>query len=158
MKTRRIVTRAIIAKDDKLLLVCHKIHDEGAGRKNDFYCTPGGGLNEGESLVEGVKREVIEETGITPKVGRLLFIQQYKNDVREYLEFFFHVTNAEDFENVDLSLSTHGEFEIEEIGFYDLKKINILPQFLQDIDPSKIDLIDEVKVFSYLVDVSSSKN
>lgn len=47
--------RAVIAKDDKVLLVYSK--------KFDYYKFPGGGLNKGESDTEALLREVQEETG-----------------------------------------------------------------------------------------------
>jgi len=96
----------------------------------ESWCLPGGGLDEGESLLAGVEREMIEETGVEPKIGELLYVQQFAYNDKDYLEFFFHVTNADDYVNVDLSKTTHGAHEIAEIAFVDPASTNILPKFL----------------------------
>src|SRR5947209_3696134 len=38
---------------------------------------PGGGLNPNESLAECARREVLEETGISVRVGRIAFIREW---------------------------------------------------------------------------------
>src|SRR3954469_13500777 len=40
------------------------------------WLLPGGGIEKGESLTEGLVREMREETGLTVAVGRLLNFQQ----------------------------------------------------------------------------------
>lgn len=132
---RRITVRAIVLHEGKLLgvrLKAYKKHLEN--RKNDYWCLPGGGLDEGEALLDGIRREMIEETGITPVIGNLLYIQQFAYDGKDYLEFFFHITNAEDYMHIDLSKASHGEIEIEEIDFIDPAKKHILPEFLSTED------------------------
>ena len=73
---------------------------------------------------------MIEETGIKPTVGRLLYIQQFKHKDWEHLEFFFDITNSDDYAHVNLDATTHGALEIAEIGFIDPKTEHILPTFL----------------------------
>ncbi|MEL0628564.1 NUDIX hydrolase [Psychromonas aquatilis] len=51
----RIATRAIVIRAQKILLMYTQ-------RYND-YSLPGGGVDQGESLEEGLKRELSEETG-----------------------------------------------------------------------------------------------
>jgi len=132
MKPRRISVRGIIYKDGKLLCVRHKFAD---GSPRPVYATPGGGLEENESLIEGVTREMIEETGIVPKVGKLLFIQQFvlASGVEE-VDFLFHIENPEDYAEIDLTTTTHGEVELAEIGFVDPHTSPILPTFLTELD------------------------
>ncbi len=138
---RRVCVRGIIYQDGKLF--CQELKDKNSedpafwGR--GFWATPGGGLNYRESLTDGVKREIFEETGVEAKVGKLLFVQQYSGEIndkfreREALEFFFHITNPEDFETIDENAS-HFAAEIANYGFVDPKTANILPAFLKDID------------------------
>jgi 8-oxo-dGTP pyrophosphatase MutT (NUDIX family) len=61
----RVSSRAIILNDDKILLICF-----GNGL---YYSFPGGGIEEHETATQAVVREVMEETGLTVKVGDLVF-------------------------------------------------------------------------------------
>lgn len=131
---RRIAVRAVIIKNKKLLVVKLKPYNPTRHTGIDFWCTIGGGLDEKESLIPALKREVMEETGVEAKVGRLLFVQQFVFQDRENLEFFFHITNPEDFEHIDLSVTSHGNTEIAELAFVDPASEHILPQFLSEID------------------------
>lgn len=133
MKARRIGVRAIVYKDNKILAVKHRTKDGGEA---DFWAIPGGGLDLDESLIKGVAREMVEETGISPQIGKLLFIQQYpstRTDCSEELEFFFQVTNADDYAAVDLTTTTHGVAEIARIEFIDPTTENVLPRFIRDV-------------------------
>lgn len=133
---RRVCVRGIIYKDGKLF--CQQLKKQG-GVASDFWCTPGGGLDPLEPLIDGLKREMIEETGVAPEIGRLLFIQQYADsanfsyDEEEQLEFFFHIKNADDYETIDESAS-HFDAEIFSCEFVDPKTEHVLPKFLRHID------------------------
>ena len=135
MTKQRINIRAIIWRDGKLLAVRHKNKDDSASA---YYATPGGGLDPNESLENGLVRELVEETGITPKPGRLLFIQQFPSEREgfdEELEFFFHVENPEDYENIDLGATTHGALELAVCEFIHPSDVEfLLPDFLATID------------------------
>lgn len=134
---RRINVRGIIVKDGKLFAVRHKQPD---GSDKGFWCTPGGGLEDGESLEDGIRREILEETGITAQVGRLLFIQQFSktgdefNNFDEFLEFFFLIENSDAFDNISLEDTSHGTAEIAEFAFVNPAETNLLPRFLRTID------------------------
>lgn len=123
---RKITSRGIIVKDGKMF--AQKLHG------NNFWCTPGGKLDPEETIEAGCIRELIEETGVTPKLGRLLFIQQLIDKNAEYVEFFFHIENPDDYETIDLAATSHGEAEVAEYGFIDPKTEYILPAFLGEID------------------------
>ncbi len=134
--TRRVCTRGIILKDGKIFAVRQK---NGLGQEVDYWCTPGGGLDEDESLLNGLNREIIEETGVEPVIGKLLIVQQFVSAKgNEQLEFFFEITNADDFNNIDLSKTTHGELELIEFGFVDPKSTDLKPSILNKVDLSNI--------------------
>ncbi len=134
MDKRRIGVRAIIFRDGKILAVRHKGRD---GKPKDFWAIPGGGLDPGESLEDGLKREMQEELGVSIEPGRLLFIQQFqsgRSDRDEELEFFFLVENVDDFAAIDFSGTTHGLDELAACEFIDPKHERVLPVFISEID------------------------
>ena len=53
----RHTIRGIIIRDRKVLLV--------TGHNADFYWTPGGGVEPGETIEETLRREIFEELGVT---------------------------------------------------------------------------------------------
>jgi ADP-ribose pyrophosphatase YjhB (NUDIX family) len=129
---RRVSVRAIVLDGNKLLCVKLKQYNELASTMDDHWCLPGGTLEEGEAIIPALEREMIEETGIKPVVGELLYIQQFAEPgkAKEHLEFFFHVLNTREYRAVDLTQTTHGTEEIEAIEFVDPKNTKILPAFL----------------------------
>lgn len=127
---RRVTVRGIIMKDGKLFMQKLK---NGDGEK-DFWCTAGGGLDSGESLRECLVREMIEETGVRPEIGKLLYVQQFDDNGKDNLDFFFHIKNADDYETIDLASTSHGELEIARYGFVDPKTEYVLPKFLREVD------------------------
>lgn len=134
MDKRRINVRAIVWNDGKLLAVKHKTK---SGEEAKYWALPGGGLDPFEPLAEGLRREMVEETGIAPKIGRLLFGQQLLSGRAgrdEELEFFFHVTNPDAYESIDLTASSHGAVELDRCEFINPRAETILPDFLQTID------------------------
>ena len=135
MSKRRIGVRAIIYKDGKILAVKHKSKDTGAPK--DWWAIPGGGLDPGESLEDGLRREIHEELGIAVTPGRLLFIQQFQStraDCDEELEFFFLVESADDFASIDLLSTSHGISELAVCEFIDPTKESVKPAFIGEVN------------------------
>lgn len=86
-----------------------------------FWCLPGGTLEEGETLRDGLAREMVEELGVVPDIGPLLSAQEFfSSDGRHVLDFWFLIRNAADYRNLDLSKATHG-FEHTAVEFLDLE-------------------------------------
>jgi ADP-ribose pyrophosphatase YjhB (NUDIX family) len=65
------VVRAIITEDDKLLVM----HRNKYG--SEYFTLVGGMVNEGETLEEALKREVLEETGLKVSSMRHVFIEDH---------------------------------------------------------------------------------
>ena len=117
--------RAIIFHEGKLLVM--------RNTGNDYYALPGGKMDLGETIQECLKREMIEELGVPPQIGRLLFINNYiEKNGDQSIEFHFEVTNEADYLNEKNLKGTHS-FEFDDIFWAKKndKKI-ILPKSLQD--------------------------
>ncbi len=141
---RRIAVRAVIVNDQGKMFAVRLFARDGS--EKNWWCTIGGGVDLLESLQDAIAREIIEESGITPDVGPLLYVQQYSDDSTDHAEFFFRVNNWQDFNSVDLSKTTHGMAEIVECGFIDVKALKTLPAFLQQVD---LTVDGPVQIFSY---------
>ncbi len=121
-----IATRGVIIHEGKLLVVKHKAD-------RSFWCLPGGRMEAGETLEKAMERELIEETGVRPEVGKLLFIQQFIEVDRPGLGFFFYIKNAKDYVEFNKEKASHG-FEIYEFKFVvpDDPDYTILPTYLKN--------------------------
>lgn len=162
MLERRIGARGIILDDNNHLLA-QKFQTDEIGGETSYWGTPGGGMDPHESLVECLEREMVEETGIRARVGKLLFIQQFKTPhrsgaIREHMEFFFHIKNHDDYTSIDLSKTSHGLQELTRCEFIDPKSEVLLPAFLQTIDiRSHIENDQPTFIANYLDEVGVNK-
>ncbi len=134
---RRVNVRGIIWQDGKLF--CQQLKNNHSNQSEPFWCTPGGGMDDGETIHQALRREMVEETGIAPEIGRLLFVQQFFDGDKEQLEFFFHITNAEDYHQINLEATSHGTIEVERCEFVDPKRERVLPAFLMELDIAEYD-------------------
>jgi 8-oxo-dGTP diphosphatase len=152
---RRVAVRGIAILNHKLLCVRLNPYDDAiiiSGTK-EWWCLPGGTLEAGESVLDCAKRELIEETAITPSVGNLLYIQQFStpDTNTEHMELFFHIKNPKNYLKIDLSKASHGSIEIAEVAFIDPKNTNVLPSFLRTEDiEEKILRNDPPKIFNFI--------
>lgn len=122
-----------------MLVISHP-HD------TSFYALPGGHLEWGEDVKECLKREIIEELGVEPIIGRLLYINTFedKNNIQP-VEFFFEVINIEDYRDVSNLARTHAHelASIEWISPAD--EARLMPQKLaEDFKERKL-LSDEIR-------------
>lgn len=148
---RRVSVRGIAVHGGKLLCVKLKPYNEMAASGGDWRCLPGGTVEEGESLNGALVREMFEETGVVPELGKLLYIHQFIFKDNDQLEFFFHITNPADYLEIDLENTTHGADEIESIEFVNPKVTVILPKFLSQEDlGSQIESSSSVRIFSFV--------
>lgn len=100
--SHRVSCYSIIVQDKSVLLV---------KTSNNKWYFPGGGLNVGESIADGLKREAWEELGVEIQVGELLYADDmvYYHDPIEHADHLvrlfyrcytqareFHFENAEE--------------------------------------------------------------
>ncbi len=113
--------RAIIFHEGKLLVVKHVNNTRGS------YALPGGHLEYGEGIEECMKREVLEELGIEPKLGKLLYINNFSDGNSQSIEFFFEVLNTLDYADESLLKGTHSHEITELVWASPEDDLNILP-------------------------------
>ncbi|MFN4181228.1 MAG: NUDIX hydrolase [Candidatus Paceibacteria bacterium] len=96
--------RAIILDQGELLVATHGTHD---------YCAlPGGKMEWGEDVLTCMKRELIEELGIEPVIGRLCYVNSFGTPEGGYTaEFLFEILNGADYRDYEKYDRSHA-FEI----------------------------------------------
>ncbi|MBP7006465.1 MAG: NUDIX domain-containing protein [Candidatus Pacebacteria bacterium] len=123
--------RGVIIHDSKLLIVKHI--------GTDFMALPGGHLKFREDIISCLKRELIDELGVIPEIGRLLYINTFMEKSNEYIEFFFEVKNGKDYLNIDGLERTHARELTEILWVHPSNDIEILPKkFNVDFKNNKI--------------------
>lgn len=123
--TYQLVVRALIEVDGKLLLVKHTAD-------SNYWALPGGRVDYGENILDALRRELKEELNLEPKIGRLLYVYQWRREMIERVEFFFHIQNSDDFSTVKLGDGSHSLEELADLGFYFPDEINLLPTFIAE--------------------------
>ena len=137
-----IRSRAVITHDDRLLVVKHTNHDD---KHDDFYTLPGGHLDYGEEPVECIEREIVEELGVNPTIGKLLYVHTYTDKGVQPIEFFYEVLNGENYLNTETLKGIHAH-EIAEIRWVGKdEEINFLPHKLYEDFKSGSIFSNEVK-------------
>ncbi len=134
-----IKVRAIILHQGKLLAVRHP-HD------TSFAALPGGHLEWSEDIQECLSREMIEELGAKPDIGKLLYINNYtQSDGKQYIEFFFEVKNGKDYLDTGKLARSHAHEIAEIVWVSPADDMRILPKNLgEDFKAGKI-ILDEVR-------------
>ena len=84
---------AIIFDQDERVLLIRRGKPPAAG----FWHVPGGKLEAGESLVEGVRREVKEETGLDVNIGPIMAVVERRQEGFHYVivDFLARLANPD---------------------------------------------------------------
>lgn len=123
--TFEIRCRGIISDNNEVLLVAH------AG-KSKWLVLPGGHLDWGEDIIAGLTRELVEELGVKPDIGELLYVHSFIHDTTHVVEFFFAVNNGADFRNYHKKTRTHA-FELENVVWVALgSNVRVRPQIIAE--------------------------
>lgn len=124
--TFTIRCRAYIVHEGKLLVVKH-------APDATYWALPGGHMEYGEGVKECLEREIEEELGVRPQIGRLLYVQRFKDrNGSESAEFIFEVTNGQDYIGFESLDRTHAHELVEVKWASPVDTIQILPQKIGD--------------------------
>lgn len=83
----RVGVAAVVLRDDEVLLV-----QRGRPPAQGLWGLPGGALELGETVLDGVRREVREETGLEISVGPLVAVfEPMERDAADRLRFHYVV-------------------------------------------------------------------
>ena len=74
MRTHRIAAGGVILKNDEILLIRYSMPSGGS-----FLVGLGGRLESDENAIQAIVRETIEETGITVRPSKLLWIEDLQS-------------------------------------------------------------------------------
>ena len=114
--------------DDKLLLIKGKTRYDN----KPFWCAPGGGVEEGETLFAAAERELTEETGHFGKAQKIVFVQDYEHSNRERnLEVF--LVGSLDEDKAPLS-----DYDHEEFHFFTKDELSEVTYLPEGIDPFEV--------------------
>ncbi|MDI6781250.1 MAG: NUDIX hydrolase [bacterium] len=105
---------ACILKDGKILMVRHKKGDK------KYWLLPGGRIEYGETMIETLKREMIEETGLKINVGNLMFVSEAipEDNHRHIVNMFFEA------EIIGGEMMLGNEEILDAVEFIDIDKID----------------------------------
>lgn len=73
----RIIQKCIIVRDDRMILALKRAADDHSRGGN--WDLPGGGYEQGEEIIEAIKREVTEEAGLTAHAVTPVFVDNHMN-------------------------------------------------------------------------------
>src|SRR5690606_18458353 len=83
----RVRVNGLLIEQDKVLMIKHRMAAD-----RSFWNLPGGGVDFGTDVVSNLKREFLEETGLTVKVKQFLFVHEFLESPLHAVELFFEVT------------------------------------------------------------------
>lgn len=127
---KRVSARGLVVTDKGLAVIFRrKINEQGT---KEYYVVPGGGINEGEDIIEGLKRELKEELDIEVEVNDLAF----KVETDERIEYFYNCKYI----SGDFKLNGEELDRMSESNYYE-------PTFIKLDEINKYDIMENVKEY-----------
>lgn len=74
---QRVATKALIVNSAGRLLIVREAATYADSTQRGKYTFPGGRIEPGEPHLEGLAREIAEETGLRVEIGRPLFVEEW---------------------------------------------------------------------------------
>ncbi len=131
----RVSVRAFIRRKDQVL-VQKKHYEDGSNR----YCLPGGALDPGETLAQGLKRECAEEIGCKIKIVDLLHAADYFKvkdieppNIRQQVELIFSCAVPKSYKAQNGPKPDKRQVAVEWMNISDLCHKCFTPQSLSEV-------------------------
>ncbi len=138
--------RGIIKIDDSVLLI-HRIKLQPDGTLREYYVIPGGEIENGETELQALSREISEEIGIEVLIKDKVFT--YNSEYDDSVQYFYeceYVTgeigsgNGPEFQRE----MKEGElFRIELVKIKEVEEINLVPEEIKRIIKNDLAYISE---------------
>jgi 8-oxo-dGTP pyrophosphatase MutT (NUDIX family) len=98
---QQVAMKAVIVNPRGQILLLREARINADGTNKGGYDVPGGRLNIGEAFMDGLLREIDEETGLTVTVGQPFFVGEWRPVIRGKLTqiiatFFVCHTDSDD--------------------------------------------------------------
>jgi 8-oxo-dGTP diphosphatase len=121
----RVTVKGLVVQDGKILLL--KESEKLSGK----WELPGGGLDFGEDLHSGLKREIEEETGLIVKsiADRPTYVWTWRFEKSRGLDFFYSLVLAYKIELANLDFKPTDE--CQEIGFFSKEEFDTIDLYKQ---------------------------
>ena len=118
----RVTIKGLVVQDGKILLL------KESSKLSGKWELPGGGLDFGEDIYEGLKREIEEEMGVNVKSieKRPMYVWTWRFEKKRNMDWYYSLVVAYkiELENLDFKITE----ECEEIAFFskeDLENIEL---------------------------------
>lgn len=126
MNSVRNSAKAIIIEDGCILVVKYAATD------GFVYCLPGGGQQNGEPLINTLKRECLEEISAAVDVGELFYIREYIGHHYgrpgfHQVELMFHCILQERYECINGHETDIGQIDVEWLPIDRLDQYRLYP-------------------------------
>ncbi len=122
---QRVAMKAVIVRDGKLLMLREASTYED-GTHPGRYHFPGGRINPGEPFMDGLKREVLEETGLDCVPGQPLFVGEWFPVIKGKPNHIVAVFIVCETSGQDIVLSDeHDDFQWVDLAA--LEKLDVVP-------------------------------
>ncbi len=129
----RLAVKGFIVKDNQLLIVKRRPNDV---QKPGIWEIPGGRLEVGESPFDGLKREIMEETGLDIDVLQVMDVRHFKRADAQLITMLVFLCKTKE-KNINLS---------EEHTDYEWVEINAAKDKITDFYSSSIDIYNGLRL------------
>lgn len=127
---KRVSARGLVVTEKGLAVIFRRKINENSVK--EYYVIPGGGIEENEDIVEGLKRELKEELDIEVNVTSLAFTVE----TDERIEYFYNC----EYIKGDFRLNGEELDRMSDSNYYE-------PTFIDIKDIDKYNIIEEVKKY-----------